>query len=308
MADTTAQPQSDVPSDEPVRSEEPAPRDVPLPRSEPLSIQEAAAIMGAAVTRLVVLGGPFRSGKTTLLVSIYEAFHEGVFAERLFGWSSTLRGFEEICHLGRVTSGLTEPDTARTSRLLGKQIYHLRTRAMSDRKQQDVALTDLSGEVYESVRAHSDASAELALLRRADHFALLLDGAKLVAPEKRHTTTDEAMTIARGLTEVGLLSARTHVQIVFSKWDIIEAADDGPGVAAYVEHVEAEARGRFGSTFASLTFHKTIARDPRGTRTPRGLDTLFAQWCRVRRNVLHKRTDTPSVPTACCEFDRFAFA
>ena len=282
---------------------------VELPSSEPFTPREAAVVTRARSTNLIVLGGPQSSGKTTLIASIYERLHLGPFAGRMASWCSTLMGFERICHLGREESGLTKPDTLHTSLQVGKQIYHLRMYSPERRSHQDVLLTDLSGEVFEGIRGFDEECTHLQFLRRADHFSLLLDGERVSSLSTRHQTFDEGATILRVLIERGLLSQQTHVQVVFSKWDLIDRADTSEGVKEYLQHAEESLTERFARSFATLSFYRTVARDPDGAyMMATGVESLLSTWCDHRRLW---REDSPMRIhdwTGFREVDRFLVA
>ncbi len=88
---------------------------------DPISGME---ITRAALTRVIVLAGSEASGKTTLLVSLYERFQEGAFTEYLFAGSRTLLGLEMRCHRARIQSGASKPDTERTRFLREEGVVH----------------------------------------------------------------------------------------------------------------------------------------------------------------------------------------
>tara|TARA_R110002073_G_scaffold61637_6_gene155017 strand:- start:3528 stop:4487 length:960 start_codon:yes stop_codon:yes gene_type:complete len=255
-----------------------------LPSSLPLSTSDASEIMGASITRLIVLGGPQNSGKTTLLGSIYEQYQKGSFAGRQLSWCSTLLGFEQVCHEGRINSGRQIPETLRTSRQAGKQMYHLRLQSLQSKKEQDLLLTDVSGEEFEDLRNFGEGIEQLSILRRADHFTILLSGDRIVDLTKRHQAFDETSTVLRVMTEEGLLGSRNNVQIVFSKHDLTEAADKKLKCADFLHSVEEKLTAQFDSAFGSLKFYRISARDPSGQQIEApGVDALLTDWTDIRR-------------------------
>lgn len=291
MTENSTPPNSELTEDLPVESSEGlhetsiSENDVSLPNQGALSPAGAAEIMGADITRLVLLGGALDSGKTTLISSIYERLHLGPFASFTLGWSSSLMGFEEICHESREKSNQPEPDTLRTSRQLGRLLYHLRLHDTNGNPQ-ELLLTDLSGEEYEDLRKFDDVLPNVEIVERADHFCLLVDGDRIADLAERHQTIDEGITILRVLSENQLLGISTHVHVVFSKWEVISSGSGSVTALACVEQAEATISGQFDGVFASLQFHKIIARAPDGSRAPAtNVDHLLTQWLANRRKL-----------------------
>ncbi len=264
--------------------EDVGPKYTNLPSSEPLNTDSACAVMGSAVTRLVVLGGPQDSGKTTLASSIYEQFQRGPFAGFSLGWTDTLMGFERVCHESRDASGLETPNTLHTSRQVGRQLFHFRLWNESSDSDHPLLITDISGEEFEDLHGYDDVCSKLTLLRRADHFAVLIAGDRVVDPAERHRAFDETTTIIRTLIENDLLSTSTHLEIVISKCDRIRDAESGLNVDEYLDSLESRLRSKFADKVGSIEFFKTIARDKDAQKPlTDGVDSLLEHWVRFRR-------------------------
>jgi len=285
------------------------PQMVDLPHGEALQPQEAARIMGAAPTRVIVFGGPYESGKTTLISSIYERFRKGPFADLCFCGSCTLLGFERISYLGRQASGLARPQMERTTQQMGRQMFHLHLYDSARRVVQDVLLTDLSGEEFENVRNFGGTCRGLDVIARADHFVLLIDGAKLRDVTLRQQARDESCTILRRLQEKGLLGKRSLVDVLFSKWDLVEGDPAGGRARDFAAVVETHLHECFGESVRCLKFERIIARHPDGLAPlATGVEKVLPAWC-------HE----PCMPEPVCrfavedwlqrrEFDRFLIA
>src|SRR5437868_1064496 len=79
-----------------------------------LDEHEARALAVARANRLIVIAGPASSGKTTLVVSIYELFQWRAVPDWLFSGCATFRGFELRSHPSRIASERVVPYTDRT--------------------------------------------------------------------------------------------------------------------------------------------------------------------------------------------------
>ncbi|KKN14733.1 hypothetical protein LCGC14_0993150 [marine sediment metagenome] len=253
--------------------------DVPLPVGEALRPSEATRITCSVPTNVIVLGGAEKGGKTTLISSLYERFVLGPFSEYSFAGSATLMGFEKISHLGRTLSGRTEPDTDRTPLASSRLMYHLRLRCQRESRHQDLLFVDLSGEEFDDICNSSDACHDLHVIRRADYFILLIDGRKLVDCALRHSVRDEAFIFLRRLIETDVLSDRSRVDVVFSKWDLVESSPGKDEAEQFREGIESEVRERFGISFAGLRFETIKARQPDGGCLPAtGVESLLPAW------------------------------
>ena len=153
------------PSTEPVEEKS---TDVDLPHGDSLQPNESIAISCASPTRFIIVAGAAESGKTTLVGSIFERFRLGVFGGYRFAGSQTLRGFERICHPGRVASGNTIPQTERTKLPLGRQLLHLRFRKLDGSLPcQDLLISDLSGEEFDNAKDFGSDARNLSIVRSA---------------------------------------------------------------------------------------------------------------------------------------------
>jgi hypothetical protein len=157
------------------------PKNFDLPHGRDLNPAEAFCVSGRRPTKVIVLAGAVSSGKTTLVTSIYEKFQEGPFVNFSFAGSSTLPGFEERSHRGRMASEAEEPDTERTKLKTEQQFLHLAVRNNTTQAARDLLITDVSGEKFRLARDFAEECKKLVILKRADVFALLIDGGRLAS-------------------------------------------------------------------------------------------------------------------------------
>ncbi len=279
---------------------------VQLPANKAMQPDTVSELLGARATRFVIVGGPFDSGKTTLISSIFERLHRNTIGSWQFAWSETLLDLEDIGFKGRDASGLNSPVTERTSQQVGRKTYHIRFFNRDSGRVQDILLVDISGEEFEAVRDFNDKCEELQFIRRADHFCFLLDGDRLAVLDKRNEVLPEATTILRALSETKTLLPSTHLQIVVSKFDSLLALPAQEAVNEYLAVVESTMRSRFQDKVASISFVKTIARCPAGSTEPAtGIELLLPVWCNQPR--IPRRYTAPDITLdGYCEFDRFS--
>lgn len=168
---------------------------VALPSGETLDLEGVFSITRNTLCRIVVVAGSEDAGKTTLIASLYERFQRGPVGGYSFGGSHTTLGFERRCHLARAACRGLSPDTTRTPLGAGQRFLHLAI-AHSDRPTQrrDLIISDVSGEFFRQARDSREEARKLAFVGRADHFVLLLDGAKLLSAETRAASRMEPST------------------------------------------------------------------------------------------------------------------
>jgi Double-GTPase 2 len=203
--------------------------------------EETADIMTKWQTRLVVLAGGSGSGRTTLMAALYQAFHRDHFADYDFAGSQTLPGLEALSYRARVESALRAPNVGRTLPRGGQAFFHL---LLKDRRREtpvrSLLVSILPGEVFEAITDSYERLKELAFLRRADIFAIVLDGARLGSSVERHGCATSARLVLRACLDSGHVEP-ARIQLLTTKWDRVSAADYA--ASSYVRQVEAELKG-----------------------------------------------------------------
>lgn len=305
MTNTTDTPQEPAPPTPDDVATESASAAVDLPRGRSMQPEEALTITRAAPTQVVVIAGAEESGKSTLLASIYERFLRGPWAGFQFAGSSTLLGFEQLCHPGRGVSGRQRPHTHRTKLTQGRQLLHLRLRPENGGDRKDMLLSDLSGEEFGHIRDSILDAQDLGMVKAAHHFVLLIDGEKIADPKLRQKGRDDASLLLRIFVEQGLLREWSRVDLVFSKWDVADNAATRTEATAFADLITDELTAKYSSRLARMRSFKVSARDPTGALLPaHGIEDAIRSW------VLDGPVSTsPSVgltePADACEYDRF---
>lgn len=231
---------------------------IDMPAGGDLTPDSASLITAASLTRLVLIAGEAESGKTTLLATIYEKFNAGPFADFLFAGTATFVGWEKRCHFSRVASGSERADTERTLGLQ-QRLLHLRLRNvhLADAPQ-DILFTDLSGEVFKLVRDSTAECQQLGMLKRADHVVLLIDGKKIAEAATRHQALNNSIALLRSTVDAGMVGPQSFVDVVFSKYDVLQTADSK--TSEFVNNATGTITTRFGTKLGRLRFHRIAAR------------------------------------------------
>jgi hypothetical protein len=245
-----------------------------------LGATDAEPITLRSRTHLVVFAGAEGSGKTTVLTSIYEHLNQGVFAGFTFAGSRSLLGFEEICHLNRLVSGETQPDTQRTRLTDETKYYHLALRPSEPTAaRRDVLLSAMSGELFRMAKDSQEDAERLTFLLRADTIVVLVDGERLARPAQRTSAQADAADILEAVLDAGMVSPNCRVEIVFSKLDRITAA--GQAALDFLAKTQRRFEGKFRTRVLHLSFRQIAAR-PAPSSAPESLDgglaEAFVSW------------------------------
>jgi hypothetical protein len=252
---------------------------IDLPSGNELDALAAAELQGAQLVRLIVVAGPVGAGKTTLITTLHDLFQTGKIGDHAFAWSRTLHAFERRCHLSRIASERSVPDTERTKfgevRYLHTQISgpELRDNLL------DLLFTDVSGESFELARDSITECQRLHFLKMADHFLLLIDCEKIIDRRKRNQVIHDAMMLLRSCLDSGMLAASCFVNVLWTKYDFVAAAGNGEH-ASFLEKATQEFQKQFSSRVGKLSFRKVAARpaDVDGLEFGYGLPELLQEW------------------------------
>ena len=285
---------------------------VELPRTADLDAVAGAKVTAAALTRVIVVVGPPACGKTTLLTAVYERYLRlATFGGYCFAGSETLTGFEQRCHLSRVASGLSLPETERSRPSAGTTLLHLRLRhADLSEPARDLLFTDLPGSQFRQAKDSTESCRTMTILRRADRVVLGVDGAQLADHSQRFVMTAATRDFIRRAVDAGMLTPATRVDVVVLKWDLVEALDlAARGLAtATLDRLAHQLREDFSARVGGLRFARVAARPPTMALSPGyGLAELIPAW--VEEGGLPIFEHVPMVdPEVSREIDRFGRA
>ena len=248
---------------------------------ERMNADEALGITRSSLARVIILAGPPRSGKTTILTSIYHLFQrDGSIGEYRFAGSKTLIGLERVSHTARIRSGRTDPETERTKSSDRIEFLHLCVTNKSSHDRVHLLLSNVPGETFERARKHSDEAQRLKALRRTDQLNILLDGEKIINPKKRHTVLTKARTLIGRLVEERILGNKSDVNILFTKWDLIELNDDKKEAKKFVETAKKSMHNKYADKFNKMRFFEVAARPKKESsfQLGYGVKNIFEKW------------------------------
>jgi hypothetical protein len=198
-----------------------------LPHGQALRLAETYSITASEDSKMIVLIGPFDSGKTTIETTIYQLFQRKPFCGLYFAGSNSLFGYEERSFYTRLTSKKEMATTPRTSRFDDKIFLHLKLFNCLTKTKTNYLFADISGEeIYSHLGNVETLTQNMPYLRSTHNYTFVLDGKQLSDKNQRNGVIDEIYTMARTIFDAQLFTSRTRVQIVISKYDLIKGNDD----------------------------------------------------------------------------------
>jgi hypothetical protein len=255
---------------------------------------------------VILFAGTADSGKTTLLSSLYLLLHKGPLAHYMFAGSLTLVGFEKRVHNCRLASGLDAPNTERSK---FSELLHLRVRKENDSQgSRDLLLCDLWGEDFREAKDSVEGCKRLTILRRADAFVLLVDGAKLALNESRQQAKSDVLSLLRNVLDCQMLAETAVVDVLFTKWDIIATSTTADDSERFAKFVESDIKRQFQSRVGALRFARVAAHPKQGGfPVGYGLEALFATWAESKVGKARYAVKEDFDFESASEYDRYIF-
>lgn len=274
-----------------------------LSSGEGYPLSGASEITSRNLTNIILFAGTAECGKTTLLASLYLMFNKQPFAGYIFAGSRTLVGFEKRVHTARIASRLSNPTTERST---VSELLHLRVRK-EDRSAacKDLLLCDLIGEDFREARDSIDGCRRLHIIRRADAFVVLIDGAKVARLDARQQAKTDAIALLRNILDCEMLAETSQVEVLTTKWDLIDGASDRDECVAFNDHIREEMTRHFekrvGLSFGSVAAHATQGTLPLGY----GLEQRFGSWVERATGAARRFRSFPAERSDSMEYDRY---
>jgi hypothetical protein len=222
-----------------------------------LTLAEIPTITQKYNCKLVVILGDLKSGKTTLLGTMFDLFQLGHFEQYIYGGSLTQKGFEVRSHLARIASGRSTPETERT-KTLEFRVLHLGVKVTGRSNIQHLLLSDVSGETIRQARNSSTLmKKQLSIAKSADHLFYILDGEQLTFRNRAKTLLNAELFIQSAINN-GIFTTSTVLNILISKWDKIKNEED-----FNLDEVTQRLNNRFSNDLKSIAYSKMASRpDP----------------------------------------------
>jgi hypothetical protein len=154
----------------------------------------------------------------------------------------------------------------------------------------NLLLIDRSGEFFRDVLDSSQELAALEIARRSDHFALLVSGPMLYSDQVQAKTRSNALALIRRCVEGGVLGADSRVDILVTKWDVVNTLFPATAEAVIAEF-SADLKRAYGEKLKRLRISPIAARPHPGSSMPMlwGVEELLRSWVEDMPAVLDRK-------------------
>jgi len=274
-----------------------------------LRIEELYGITAAEDTRIIILVGPTKCGKTTIETTIYQLFHNNIVGDFFFAGSKTIQAYESRLFNTRIESKRDIPMTPRTSQGEREIFLHLRVYNGKTAKYMNLFFADLSGEEFENNRADTNSMKKnLDFIKCADYVIAVFDGELISKKKTRNSTYSSIAMTLKTMSEAGLFSSKTTLQTIISKYDIvskrINALDDEPeDIAAFINDIKTRLEQLICQPILN---YNIAAMPPNGNADCRmgyGLQEIMESWC-IRKQTRNFSSYVVTVPRLNSEFNK----
>ena len=258
---------------------------VKLPHGLALTVTETYPITASEVSKIIILIGPFDSGKTTIETTIYQLFQRKPVAGLYFAGSQSLFGYEERAFHTRLESKKEIASTPRTSRAANEIFLHLKLYDNTTKIKTNYLFGDISGEeIYSHLGNVETICEKMSYLKSADSYVFILDGKQLADKNTRNGAIDQAFTMARTIFDAMLYSSSTRVQVVISKYDVIKTNADTNLETTIDERLQCII-DLLKKYVDEVTVHRVAAMpEPGDLEVGYGLEELLSTWNKPRTN------------------------
>lgn len=205
--------------------------------------------------KLVLVAGPFSSGKTTLETMLYYVFLEGKNQRLNFGGSYTIPGYKKRAEKIMYSSGSPEPEFDRTLRADKDCFLHLRV-CDGCGQGQNLIFADLSGEIFENTTYVKD---YCEIFENIENVIIIIDGKKVCDVNERKNLYTETILMIKMLLKNKIITCNTKLQVVCTKWDEIQGADNRVEAEQFLEAKWENLLNLFENEVFSMNFNKVSA-------------------------------------------------
>lgn len=276
---------------------------------EALELRETSTITNSSLTRLILLVGLSDAGKTTMLASIFDLFQcQSNFSGYSFAGSKTLLGFERRCHHARIKSERDIPVTERTKSTDSRVFLHLKVNN-KENVSTNLLFSDISGEIFKELNNSTIESKKFELAKRADHFALFIDSDQLSDLTNRNIAKTRSIGILRSLIETNMLGENTYIEVIFSRWDLLNSKSDVEIHTKFVDSIKEEISKKFAKTHSNIAFYNLASRPVNIFSFGYGISEIFTDWVEKTPFICYKKEDCSIKHTnfTVREFSRYTY-
>ncbi|WP_312561942.1 TRAFAC clade GTPase domain-containing protein [Anaerospora sp.] len=273
-----------------------------------LSLSETYEITAAEKTKVIILIGPSACGKTTIETTLYQLFQNSIVGDYYFAGSKTLQGYEQRSYYTRTKSKQSTSTTPRTSRGAQETFLHLKLWNCKTNEYLNYLFADLSGEDFENHIADVESmQSDFNFIKSADYIIAVFDGKLLSDKRRRNGTFEEMAQLLRTIFDAGLFTIHTNLQVVISKYDIInECLPQDPTIESFITRSKVELEKRLKTYVTNINVYNVAAMPDNNTefKVGFGIKELIESWSTTQSSRPLAFKNTKEIREVKSEFDK----
>lgn len=265
-----------------------------------LNLRELVHLSAKIPVNMVMVAGPYASGKTTLMVMMYHLFREGLNKKLRFRGSKTMLGYWERSEKLMQYSANERPEVDRTSLGFSDNFLHL-SLVDSEGNERDVVFIDIPGEVFDE---EGEVKELEELFPDIVNMIVVMDMQKIRNSSERRIVGLNTKAMLSNLIKYHILSKSTSLQIVCTKMDSIKEVEDIEKCKEYVKKVFDEIEKNYGDKVRNLSMHFVSALELDKEGECRHLESILEN-CVSQRSAQVERTAEIDFDYLPREIDKF---
>lgn len=222
-----------------------------------LNLRELVHLSARIPVTMVMVAGPYASGKTTLMVMMYHLFREGLNKKLRFRGSRTMRGYWKRSEKLMQYSANEKPEVDRTSLGFSDNFLHL-SLVDSEGNEKDVVFVDIPGEVFDEEEEVKELEE---LFSDIENMIIVVDMQKIQNSSERRIVALNTKAMMSNLIKYHILSKSTSLQIACTKMDSIKGVEDFDQCTGYINKVFSEIEKNYADKVGCLNIHFVSALD-----------------------------------------------
>lgn len=216
-----------------------------------LNLRELVHLSAKIPVNMVMVAGPYASGKTTLMVMMYHLFREGLNKKLRFRGSKTMLGYWKRSEKLMQYSANEKPEVDRTPLGFSDNFLHL-SLVDSEGNERDVVFIDIPGEVFDEEGETKELEE---LFPDIANMIVVMDMQKIQNNLERRIVSLNTKAMLSNLIKYHILSNSTSLQILCTKMDSIKEVENIEKCKEYVKKVFDEIKEDYGDKVKSLSIH-----------------------------------------------------
>lgn len=265
-----------------------------------LNLRELVHLSARIPVTMVMVAGPYASGKTTLMVMMYHLFREGLNKKLRFRGSKTMRGYWKRSEKLMQYSANEKPEVDRTSLGFSDNFLHL---ALLDSKgdERDFVFVDIPGEVFDE---EGEVKELEELFFDIENMIVVIDMQKIRDSSERRIVALNTKAMLSNLIKYHILSKSTSLQIVCTKMDSMKGAENLDKCKEYVKKVFGEIETNYRDKVEDLSIHFVSALELDDEEECRHLEDILEN-CVPKHTAYAERITENDFEHLSREFDKF---